>query len=252
MISFVGAGPGATDLITLRGVDRLGKADVVIWAGSLVTPELLQYCNPNAVKHDSKDMTLEDVTAVFAAHPDANIVRLHSGDPTIYSAIGEQIDWCNANGREFEVVPGVSSFAATAAAIGCELTAPGVAQSVVLTRLAKRTAASVPDRESPAAYAAIGGTMAIFLSAARPEALQDELSQIGSAYTADTPAVLAAQVSRPNEKIAWTTVGTLAEDLKAFGHSTTVMVLVGPGLRPSDKCRSHVYLPGYETSFRNG
>ena len=141
MISFVGAGPGAPDLITLRGAQRLAAAEVVVWASSLVPAALLDHCRSDARIHDSKTMTLEDVTAVYAAHPDAAIVRLHSGDPAVYGAIGEQIDWCVAQGRDFEIVPGVTSLAAAAAALGRELTAPGLSQSVVLTRLAGRTAA---------------------------------------------------------------------------------------------------------------
>ncbi len=254
MISFVGAGPGAPDLITLRGAQRLGDADVVIWAASLVPEEMLSHCRADVVIHNSAAMTLEDVVAVFVAHPEARIVRLHSGDPTIYSAISEQIDWCVANERAFEIVPGVSSLAAAAAAAGHELTVPGVAQSVVITRLAKRTTAAMPASERPAAFAALGGTMALFLSAARPEALEAELREVGSTYTAHTPAVIAAHVSRPNEQIVRSTVGTLAADLRELGETATVLVLVGPALepkgRPEGAIRSHVYSPGYVTSFR--
>src|SRR5262249_23844217 len=190
VISFVGAGPGAPDLITLRGAARLAAADVVVWASSLVPDALLTHCRPDAVVHDSKTMTLEDVLAVYAAHPGAAVVRLHSGDPSIYGAIQEQIDWCVANARDFGVVPGVTSMSAAAAAVTRELTIPGVAQSVVLTRLAGRTAASMPLRESVAAFAFHGTTMAVFLSAARPADLETELLAPGSAYTADTPAVI--------------------------------------------------------------
>ena len=145
MISFVGAGPGAADLITVRGAARLAAADVVVWASSLVPEALLDHCRPGAGIHDSATMTLEDVLAVYAAHDEATpIVRLHSGDPAIYGAIAEQMDWCRAGGRSFEIVPGVSSVAAAAATLTRELTVPGVSQSVVLTRLAGRTAASMP------------------------------------------------------------------------------------------------------------
>src|SRR3954470_24503712 len=162
MISFVGAGPGAPDLITLRGRDRLAAADVVIWASSLVPEALLQHCGPNAELHDSAAMTLEDVLDVYeSAGPDAAIVRLHSGDPSIYGAIQEQIDWCLAHERDFEIVPGVSSLAGAAAAIRRELTIPRVAQSVVVTRIAGRTAASMPPGETIPAFAATGATMAL-------------------------------------------------------------------------------------------
>ncbi len=251
MISFVGAGPGAPDLITLRGADRLAHADVVVWAASLVPEAVLAHCRPDVVLHDSKTMTLEDVTAVYAAHPDAAIVRLHSGDPTVYSAIAEQIEWCIANERAFEIVPGVSSLAAAAAAAGHELTVPGLAQSVVLTRLAYRTKASMPDGEGVAAYAAVGGTMAVFLSAARPDELQAELLAIGSRYDANTPAVIASRVSWPDERLVATTVGRLADDLRALDMRTTVLVLVGAALGVrAVPARSHVYAGGYAHSFR--
>ena len=251
MISFVGAGPGAADLITLRGAHRLADAEVVIWAASLVPEVLLEHCRPDVQVHDSKVMTLEDVTAVFRDHPDAAIVRLHSGDPTIYSAIGEQIDWCRANGRDFEIVPGVSSVAAAAAAIGRELTAPAVSQSVVVTRLAHRTKSSVPDGEGLAAFSAVGGTMAVLLSAARPDALQAELLTLGSKFAPDTPAVIAARVSWPDEQIVHTSVGRLADELKALGTTTTVLVLVGEALGlETAMARSHVYAPTYGHSFR--
>ena len=249
MISFVGAGPGAPDLITLRGRDRLAAADVVIWASSLVPEALLGHAAPDAVVHDSKSMSLEDVLAVYAAHPDAAIVRLHSGDPSIYGAIQEQIDWCVAHERDFEIVPGVSSLGAAAAALGRELTIPGVAQSVVVTRLAGRTAASMPERESVPAFSAIGPTMAVFLSAALPAQLQAALLEVGSAYHADTPAAVVVRASWPDEQVVPTSVGRLAETLDRLGARTTVLVLVGPALEGM-AARSHLYSPGFAHKFR--
>jgi precorrin-4/cobalt-precorrin-4 C11-methyltransferase len=192
VISFVGAGPGAPDLITLRGRDRLARADVVIWASSLVPEAVLHHAPPAATVHDSAAMTLEGVIEVYEAHPTGNVVRLHSGDPSVYGAIQEQIDWCLANGRDFEIVPGVSSLAAAAAAVQRELTIPGVSQSVVLTRLAGRTKASMPERESVRAFSAHRATMAVFLSAARPEELQAELL---AGYPPETPAVIVIRAS---------------------------------------------------------
>jgi precorrin-4/cobalt-precorrin-4 C11-methyltransferase len=251
MISFVGAGPGAPDLITLRGAARLAAADVVVWAASLVPAALLTHCRADVEVHDSKSMTFDDVTAVYERHPAAAIVRLHSGDPSVYSAIGEQIDWCVEHERAFEIVPGVSSMSAAAAAIGRELTAPGLAQSIVLTRLAHRTAASVPEHESVAAYARVGGTMAVFLSAARPDELQAELLTIGSQHHPDTPAVIAHRVTWPDERIVRTSVGDLAESLRALGATTTVLVLVGDAVGDAPmSTRSHVYAPTYAHSFR--
>ncbi|MHB1929995.1 MAG: precorrin-4 C(11)-methyltransferase [Acidimicrobiales bacterium] len=249
MISFVGAGPGAPDLITLRGRDRLAAADVVVWASSLVPEAVLAHARPDAARHDSKVMTLEDVLAVYEAHPGAAIVRLHSGDPSVYGAIQEQIDWCVSHDRDFEVVPGVTSLAAAAAALGRELTIPQVSQSVVMTRLAGRTAASVPERESVAAYAAVGGTMAVFLSAARPRELQDQLLAEASAYGPGTPAAVVFRVSWPDERVVTTTVGELAATLDAVGERTTVLVLVGPALEGA-AARSHLYAPAWAHKFR--
>ena len=252
MISFVGAGPGAADLITLRGRDRLASADVVVWASSLVPEAMLAHARAGAEIHDSAAMTLEDVLAVYASSPDASVVRLHSGDPSVYGAIGEQIDWCVANERDFEIVPGVSSLAAAAAAVGRELTQPGVAQSVVLTRLAGRTAASMPPGESVAAFAGHGTTMAVFLSAARPMELATELLAAGSAYTADTPAAVVVRASWPDEQVVMSTVGRLADDLADLGAKTTVLVLVGSALAPSDGgvARSRLYSPDFAHMFR--
>ncbi|TMM18047.1 MAG: precorrin-4 C(11)-methyltransferase [Actinobacteria bacterium] len=251
MITFVGAGPGAADLITVRGAQRLGRADVVVWASSLVPEALLTHARPDAVVHDSAAMTLEDVLGVYAAHPTESVVRLHSGDPALYGAIQEQIDWCVDNGRNFEIVPGVSSLAAAAAAAGRELTVPALAQSVVMTRLAGRTAASMPARESVAAFSAHGATMAVFLSGARPRQLQEELLGPGSGYDGDTPAVIVVRASWPDEQVVPTTVGRLAGDLAATGARTTVLVLVGPALAAGrDGARSHLYSPGFAHQFR--
>ena len=250
MISFVGAGPGAADLITLRGRDRLAAADVVVWASSLVPDALLTHARPDAVVHDSATMTLEDVLGVYeAAGPDAAVVRLHSGDPSVYGAIQEQLDWCVTRGFEVEIVPGVSSLGAAAAAVQRELTIPGVAQSVVLTRLAGRTSASMPPRESVRRFAESGATMAVFLSAARPGELQRELLADGSGYTTDTPAAIVVRASWPDERVVRTTVGELAASLAATGARTTVLVLIGPALA-ADAGRSHLYSPGYAHMFR--
>jgi precorrin-4/cobalt-precorrin-4 C11-methyltransferase len=252
MISFVGAGPGAADLITLRGAERLQRADVVIWASSLVPESLLGHCRAGSEIHDSATMTLEDVLAVYAAHPDATpIVRLHSGDPSVYGAIGEQIDWCVGHERGWEIVPGVSSVSAASAILGRELTQPGVSQSVVLTRLAGRTRASMPATEGPAAFAAHGSTMAVFLSAARPDELQAELLAPGSAYRPDTPAAIVIRATWPDERVVHTTVGDLAAALRQTGATLTVLVVVGDVLadRPVAR-RSHLYAPEYTTAYR--
>jgi precorrin-4/cobalt-precorrin-4 C11-methyltransferase len=252
MISFVGAGPGAVDLITLRGARRLSSAEVVIWASSLVPEAILEHCRPEVEVHDSATMTLEDVLEVYASHSDGTaIVRLHSGDPSIYGAIAEQIDWCRANGRRFEVVPGVSSVSAAAASLQRELTQPGVSQTIVITRLPGRTAESMPRSERIAKLSAHGATMAVLLSGARPNELSAELLERDSSYSADTPAVVIARASWPDEVIVRTTVGELAKTMRDVGTTMTVLVLVGEVLSDAAvRRRSHLYSPGHATAYR--
>jgi precorrin-4/cobalt-precorrin-4 C11-methyltransferase len=248
LISFVGAGPGAPDLLTLRGADRLARADVVVWASSLVPEAVLDHTAPGTEIHDSAGMTLEDVTAVYDAHPDGRIVRLHSGDLSLYSSLQEQLDWCAARGRAVEIVPGVGALAAASAAAARELTVPGAAQTVIATRLPGRTSASVPANERFAALAAHGTTMAVYLSAARPDELQRELLA-GGAYTGDTPAAVVVRASWPDEQVVPTTVGGLAEAVRSTGARTVVLVLVGEALRgAADRC--HLYDPTYAHGYR--
>ncbi|MGH3785265.1 MAG: cobalt-precorrin-4/precorrin-4 C(11)-methyltransferase [Pseudonocardiaceae bacterium] len=247
LISFVGAGPGAPDLLTVRGVHRLAAADVVVWASSLVPAGMLQHCRDGVELHDSAGMTLEDVLAVYQAHPDAAIVRLHSGDVSLYSALTEQIDWCIKHQRAFEIVPGVGSVAAAAAAAGVELTVPGVAQSAVFTRLGGgRTKASMPAGETVAGFARHGTTMVIFLSAARPAALREQLL---AGYPPQTPAVVVAKASRPDQTVITTTVDGLAEAVTASGIRTAALVLVGPALAGGGE-RSRLYDPAYSHGCR--
>lgn len=248
-ISFVGAGPGAADLITLRGAARLGAADVVVWASSLVPSALLEHVRPGAQVHDSATMTLEDVLTVYEDHPDAAIVRLHSGDPALYGAIQEQIDWCVRSGRAYDIVPGVSSLGAAAAVCGRELTIPGLSQSVVVTRLAQRTSASVPPGEQIEAFAATGCTLAVFLSAARPDELQRRLLRPPSAYRSDTPTAVVVRATWPDEQVRRGTVGTVADDIRHTGATKTVLVLVGEALAASG-ARSHLYSPGFAHAHR--
>lgn len=249
MISFVGAGPGAADLITLRGAQRLAEADVVVWASSLVPESMLDHCRDDVVLHDSARMTLEDVLAVFAAAGEgATIVRLHSGDPSVYGAVAEQLDWCRANGRSFEIVPGVTSVAAAAAALERELTVPTLSQSVVLTRLGGRTSASMRPGEGVAAFAPAGVSMAVFLAGARPDELQTELLE---GYPPETPAAVLHRVTWPDEVIVRTTVGELAAAMHELGETMTVLVLVGDALHDGEvPARSHLYAPDFGTAYR--
>jgi precorrin-4/cobalt-precorrin-4 C11-methyltransferase len=249
MISFVGAGPGAADLLTVRAVDRLATADVVVWASSLVPEAVLGHVRPGAEIHDSAGLTFEDVTAVYARHPDAAIVRLHSGDLALYSAVQEQVDWCLAHDRAFEIVPGVGSLAAASAAVARELTVPGVAQSVIATRLPGRTAASMPDRETIAGFARHGATMAVYLSGARPTQLRDELRAGGDGYTDDTPAAVVVRATWPDEQVVLTTVGELPDAIRSTGARVTVLVLVGPALAGAAP-RCLLYDPAYAHGHR--
>jgi precorrin-4/cobalt-precorrin-4 C11-methyltransferase len=249
VITFVGAGPGAADLLTLRAAERLRAADIVVWASSLVPAEVLDHADPQATVHDSAGMTFEDVTAIYRAHPEAAIVRLHSGDLSLYSAVQEQIDWCLAHDRAFEIVPGVGALAAASAAVARELTMPAVAQSLVATRLPGRTAASMPPGETVAAFARHRTTMAVYLSGARPEQLQDELRAGGEGYPDDTPAAVVVRATWPDERVLLTTVGELAATMRAEGSRITVLVLVGPALAgAAPRCR--LYDPAYAHGHR--
>ncbi len=247
MINFVGAGPGAPDLITLRGSALLKEADVVIYAGSLVNPALLGLCREDCRIYNSAEMTLEQVVAVFrqAEAEQKNTVRLHTGDPCVYGAIREQMDALDELGLAYAVTPGVSSFCGAAAAAQAEYTLPDVSQSVILTRMAGRT--PVPERESIAALAAHGTSMVVFLSSGMLEGLQAEL--LKGAYTPDTPAALVYKATWPEEKVLRCTVGTLAETGAKAGVRKTALVLVGDFLNTA-YARSKLYDPSFATEFR--
>ena len=249
MVHFVGAGPGAEDLITLRGAALLEAADQVIYAGSLVNPALLSRCREGCVILDSAKMTLEDVIAAIetAEAKGQMTVRLHTGDPSVYGAIREQMDRLDALGVAYEVCPGVSSFCGAAAALGAEYTLPGVSQSVILTRMAGRT--PVPARENIASLAAHGASMAVFLSAGMLDALTEEL--LKGAYTPETPAAIVYKASWPEERTIRCTLKTLAESASAAGITKTALVLVGDFLG-SDYERSRLYDPDFTTGYRKG
>ncbi|NNN20229.1 MAG: precorrin-4 C(11)-methyltransferase [Acidimicrobiaceae bacterium] len=249
MISFVGAGPGDPELITIKGRNRLAEADTVIWASSLVPQELLSHCGAKAAIIDSAGMTLEDVLEVYAISNGKQVVRLHSGDPSVYGAIQEQIDYCIENQINFEIVPGVTSVAAAAAILQREFTIPALSQSVVFTRLAGKTKSSMPERESVSAFARIGGTLGIFLSGARPEELQNELLCEGTAFNDSTPAAIIIRATWSDEKVIRTTIGSLAKEMAASGANRTVLVIVGEVLTGPTQ-RSHLYSPNYAHRFR--
>ena len=242
MVHFVGAGPGAPDLITQRGAALLRAADVVIYAGSLVNPALLGLCRQDCSVYNSAQMTLEQVLEVVrAAHVEnRDIVRLHTGDPCLYGAIREQMDALDALGIPYDDTPGVSSFCGAA-----EYTLPGVSQTVIITRMAGRT--PVPEREGIAALAAHGATMVVFLSAGMLDGLQAALLQ--GAYTPDTPAALVYKATWPEEKVVRCRLGALAQAGRENNISKTALVLVGDFLAP-DYERSKLYDPSFATEFR--
>ncbi len=247
MIHFVGAGPGAPDLITLRGAELLRQADVVIYAGSLVNPVLLGLCREDCRIYNSAQMTLEQVIAVCgeAERDGRTTVRLHTGDPSIYGAIREQMDLLRERGISFDVTPGVSSFCGAAAAVPAEYTLPGISQTVILTRMAGRT--PVPQGEEIASLARHGAAMVIFLSAGMLPRLQEEL--LKGAYTTETPAALVYKATWPEEKVVHTPLGKLAEAGKRYGISKTALVLVGDFLGGTYD-RSRLYDPAFTTEFR--
>lgn len=249
MIHFVGAGCGAPDLITLRGARLLEQADVIIYAGSLVNPALLAQVKGDCEIHNSATMTLDEVIARMqrAEAEGKTTVRLHTGDPSIYGAIREQMDRLDSLGISFDVCPGVSSFCGAAATLRAEYTLPEVSQSVVITRMAGRT--PVPERESIRSFASLGATMVIFLSAGMTEQLQNELLLGG--YSADTPAAIVYKASWPDERVLRCTVGTLHQTAEESGISNLALITVGNFLGTQYEL-SKLYDPAFTTAFREG
>ena len=249
MVHFVGAGPGAPDLITLRGAALLEAADQVIYAGSLVNPALLERCRADCRILNSAVMTLEEIIdAVRTAEARGQTtVRLHTGDPSIYGAIREQMDRLDELGIPYDVTPGVSSFCAAAAALRAEYTRPGISQTLILTRMAGRT--PVPEHEQIRTLAQHGSSMAVFLSTGMLKELQKELMK--GAYTAETPAALVYKASWPEEELISCTVGNLAESAEKHGIHRTALVLVGEFLSDSRE-RSRLYDPAFTTGYRKG
>ena len=244
---FIGAGPGAPDLLTIRGANLIADADVVVWARSLVHEGVLEHACPNAEIIESTTIPLEGVLELYkrAVREDLEIARIHSGDPSLWGAVLEQVEFCEELGLDWEIVPGVSSLGAAAAAIGRELTVPEVAQSVILTRRASRT--PMPNNEDIKAFAAHGTTMAIFLSAARPRLLQEELLEGG--YAPDTPCAVVYRASWPDEQVIECRLRELADRIREAGFTRQALVLVGSGLEAGGT-RSHLYSPAFSHSFR--
>ena len=244
-VAFVGAGPGAADLLTLRGAQRIAEADVVIWAASLVHADVLVHARPGAEVVNSAEHSVEGITPHYerAAREGLRVARIHSGDPALWGAVAEQLEVCRDLGLETEVVPGVSSFTAVAALVQRELTVPEVAQSVVLTRL-EGGKTPMPPGETVRSFAAHGTTMAVFLSAARARQLQEELLA-GGAYDEETPCVVAYAATWPDELVVRCRLGDLAETVREHKLYKHTILLVGPALGHGGGTRSHLYHPGH-------
>ncbi len=248
-VTIVGAGPGAADLISVRGMRALEKADVVVYAGSLVSPEMLSWCREGCQCLDSSSMSLDEQVCVMskACRAGKNVVRLHTGDPAIYGAVNEQIAALAKEGIQVSIIPGISSVFAAAAALGTELTAPGASQSVVLTRTQGRT--PMPAREDAASFARTGATMVFFLSAGKTAGLMQKLMQEGN-VAPDTPACMVYRVSWPDERIIRADVATLAEKAQEAGITRQALILVGKSLH-SHNASSRLYADDFSHGYRN-
>lgn len=248
-VYIIGAGPGDPELITRKGWRLVSEADVVIYAGSLVNPAILEACKAGCEIHNSASMNLDEVLAVMkkAAGEGKTVVRLHTGDPAIYGAIQEQMDGLAEAGITYEVVPGVSSFLATAAALKQEYTLPNVSQTVIITRLEGRT--PMPSKEKLAMLASHGATMCIFLSVQMLDKVVEELISGGS-YTADTPVAIVVKASWPDQRILRGTLGTIAGEVSQEGVLRQAMIVVGDVLKGEYEL-SRLYDKGFSHMYRS-
>lgn len=249
-VHFIGAGPGAADLITVRGRDLLARCPVCLYAGSIVPPELLAHCPAGARIVDTAPMSLDEIEAEYvAAHAQGlDVARLHSGDLSIFSALAEQIRRLERRGIPFTLTPGVPAFAAAAAAVGRELTVPEVAQSVVLTRVPGR-ASRMPEGERLAAFAATGATLVIHLAI---HAIDNIVEQLTPFYGADCPAVVIERASWPDQRIVRGVLSDIAGRLAAQPIERTAVILIGRALAAEDFRESALYDPDYRRRFRGG
>lgn len=246
MVHFVGAGPGAPDLLTVRGAELIKAADCIIYAGSLVNPALLALAKDGCTIYNSAEMTLEQVLQVMK-NTTGNVVRLHTGDPSIYGAIREQMDALDREDIAYDVTPGVSSFSGAASAVHAEYTLPGISQTVILTRREGRT--PVPEQEQLTELAKHGSSMVIFLSAGMLKEVQEDL--LKGAYTEHTPAAIVYKATWPEEKVVRCELGQLAQAGADAGIFKTALILVGDFLG-KDYERSKLYHPEFTTGFRKG
>lgn len=246
-VHFIGAGPGAPDLLTLRGRDLIARCHVCLYAGSLIPAAILEHCPPNARIINTAPLSLDDIIAeIVAAHEAGHdIARLHSGDLSIWSAMGEQLQRLREKNIPYTITPGVPSFAAAAAALGVELTLPGIAQSVILTRTPGR-ASAMPPHETLTNFAKTGATLAIHLSIHQ---LAQVVRDLEPFYGSDCPAAVVWRVSWPDQRIVHTTLATLEKAVDAC-MERTALILVGPSLVAHLVEESRLYSPDYERRFR--
>jgi precorrin-4/cobalt-precorrin-4 C11-methyltransferase len=249
-VHFIGAGPGAADLVTVRGRDLIARCPVCLYAGSIVPGDLLAYCPPGARIVNTAPLSLDEIDAEFAAAYAAghDVARLHSGDLSIYSALAEQLRRLQRRGIPYTLTPGVPAFAAAAAALACELTVPEVAQSVVLTRVGGR-ASRMPERETLATFAASGATLVIHLAIQAIDAIVNELAPY---YGDGCPAAVVVQASSPVERILRGTLADIAAKVSAERIERTALILVGPALAAEDFRDSALYDADYRRRFREG
>lgn len=248
-VYFIGAGPGAKDLITVRGMNLLKEADCVVYAGSLVADQILDYCKSDAKLFDSAKLSLDEVLDVFRNESRSSriLVRLHSGDPSIYGAIYEQIERLTVEGFVCEVVPGVSSFSASAAALNRELTLPGISQTVILTRIEGRTA--VPEEQRLSKLAETGATLCVFLSIQMIDSVVSELLKGG--MSEDTPVAIVERASRADQAILRGTLSSIADKVAVNGIKSTAMIIIGRVLEPGAYENSKLYDASFSHAFRS-
>lgn len=248
MVFFVGAGTGAADLITVRGMRLLQQADVIIYAGSLVNPNLLNYVKEGCEIHNSAKLTLDEVVAIMeqAERKEKMTVRLHTGDPSIYGAVREQMDELDRLGIAYESCPGVSACFGAAASLNLEYTLPDISQSLIITRMEGKT--KVPPRESIESFAAHQTSMAIYLSAGMLEELSQRL--IAGGYSKETPAAIVYKATWPEEEAYVCTIESLQETAAAHGITKTALILVGEVITHQNYKKSRLYAPDFSTEFR--
>lgn len=245
-IYFIGAGPGDPKLLTIKAMDAIKKADVIIYAGSLVNRDILKFAKKSAALYDSSKMNLEEALGIMqiAKRREKTVARIHSGDPSIYGAIQEQMDWCEKEGIDYSVIPGVSSFQAAAASLKQEFTLPGVSQTVILTRISGRT--KCPVKEDLQRLSGIKATMVIFLSV---QEISRVVKKLKVGYGLDTPVAVIEKVSYPDERKVVGTLKDIAKRVKAAGIKRQALIIIGDCLK-KDYQKSKLYDKNFEHSFR--